>query len=564
MRPLRPTPLAFLGLLGAATACDARGLVARTDPATQRDPLLLAHYRLDEVAGPVVTDSSGRGHHGTARGAVRFREGVFGNAAWLDGASSWIEVPAASELDLTRNFTLAAWVSTERTDTLGGIVGKGVGAGRSYALALDADAVRLSWDERSHAMPVVRAGVVVPARWIHVAATVEFDLTAHLYLDGQEVHRSVLPDGAEHPSAPLALGRTGLSQNSGWFQGMLDDVRIYGRALGPSEIRALGGGRLNAPPELDALASANPTAVPVGQSVDLLISAHDPERDAITYRWELGDGNVIESPARRAAHVFTQPGMFVIWPYIRDPFHPPIRGNPLAITVGSARLPEPYGLVAHWTFMSAPNGVAPDVTGHGHDATLGPGSRLVPGQMSDSHVLEIEDEDGAAEIAAPDGIDLAGELSLAAWVRPEAPGPYPLVTKTSSVEERTLVLGVAEDRLELRSLGSTAATVSGGHVALQKWQHVAATRDRAGVVRLYHQGVLVGQGTLPAAGLASAATPLSGERLFARLLERLYLGGADSRAEGAFVGGLADVRVYSYALSLAEIRWLASPITPVY
>ena len=72
-------------------------------------------------------------------------------------------------------------------------------------------------------------------QWIHLAATIEGE-TIKIYTDGQLDTQEI--KGGPPNTNPAALG-IGSAIHHGSFNGVLDDVRLYRRALNAEEIRAL-------------------------------------------------------------------------------------------------------------------------------------------------------------------------------------------------------------------------------------------------------------------------------------------------------------------------------------
>jgi hypothetical protein len=77
-------------------------------------------------------------------------------------------------------------------------------------------------------------------KWYHVVATYD-DKTMRIFVNGEE--KASLPrDGAINPShTNLCIGSYAPGNSSAFFQGVLDEVRIYDRALTPEEIREHAG-----------------------------------------------------------------------------------------------------------------------------------------------------------------------------------------------------------------------------------------------------------------------------------------------------------------------------------
>ena len=72
--------------------------------------------------------------------------------------------------------------------------------------------------------------------WTHVASTWDGKV-AILYLDGKEAGRLPLTGTAAASSGALRIG--GNQVGSEWFSGLIDEVRIYKRALTAAEIETL-------------------------------------------------------------------------------------------------------------------------------------------------------------------------------------------------------------------------------------------------------------------------------------------------------------------------------------
>ena len=79
--------------------------------------------------------------------------------------------------------------------------------------------------------------------WLHVAASRHGDGTTVLFADGREIGRGHTGPGLLDPGGnPLILGgarNDPTSRTQARFDGQIDEVRIYDRALAPAEIAAL-------------------------------------------------------------------------------------------------------------------------------------------------------------------------------------------------------------------------------------------------------------------------------------------------------------------------------------
>jgi glucose/arabinose dehydrogenase len=211
------------------TTNEAVGAVQSAPPAGG----LVAAYNFDESSGSAVNDKSGLGNTGTATGGPLRVPGHTAGSLSFDGIDDVVSVPNSASLSLTTGLTLEAWVkpsqlgSTWRTVAL-----KERPGGMCWAL--------YAHDSNGTAAHIVTAttstangGRLTLNTWTHLAATYDGSVLA-LYRDGSLVS-STLASGA----LVTSTGALKIGGNSIWsepFAGVLDDLRVYNRALTASEI----------------------------------------------------------------------------------------------------------------------------------------------------------------------------------------------------------------------------------------------------------------------------------------------------------------------------------------
>ena len=207
-------------------------------PAPPPSAGLMAAYGFEEGTGTVAADASGRGNTGSISGAA-WQPGKFGTSLAFNGLSNIVTVAASPDVNLTASLTIEAWVYPTSLTGWRTVIMKESGSGLAYALyANDNDPkpatyVRLAGASSS-------AGAAGTAQlplntWTHLATT--FDGTSvNLHVGGVLVD-SVPASGTVTPSStPLQLGGNAIWGE--YFAGRIDEVRIYNRALSPSEIQA--------------------------------------------------------------------------------------------------------------------------------------------------------------------------------------------------------------------------------------------------------------------------------------------------------------------------------------
>ncbi len=200
------------------------------------DPDLVGHWEFDEGAGRLAGDASGRGHLGTASGEPSWEEGVTGTALGFDGKDDYVLIQDSLDLRIRDDVTLAFWVRYgSEAKGRHRLAGKGE---ENYGVWGSAGNRLLFQQCDSLGRPVLSVAskaALKAGEWHHVAAVVRGN-KGYLYIDGREDasgDREGLPGTSR---APVSLGFSG---QEGHFAGRLDDVRIYGRALGPDEIKSL-------------------------------------------------------------------------------------------------------------------------------------------------------------------------------------------------------------------------------------------------------------------------------------------------------------------------------------
>jgi PKD repeat protein len=268
------------------TATTSQTLVARfTESAPPPTPDgLVGAWSFDEGSGTSAKDSSPNGNAGTLGGGVAWTTaGKYGGALSFDGVDDWVTVPDSASLDLTGPLTMTAWA---RPTTLGSwrqVLLKESASGLAYALYATNDSgnqpsayYSIGGADRAVVAPTaLQAGT-----WTHLAAT--YDGSAlRLYVNGTLVQSTPMSGAVAQSNGPLRIG--GNSVWGEWFSGLIDEVRVYDRALSPSEVvtdSESGAVADTLPPTAPGALLAVPAAASVGLS---WVPSTD-DRGGVTYQ----------------------------------------------------------------------------------------------------------------------------------------------------------------------------------------------------------------------------------------------------------------------------------------
>ena len=195
---------------------------------------LVAAYGFNEGSGTSAPDASGRGHTGTISGATWEPAGKYGSALSFNGLNAMVTVADTVALDLT-TMTLEAWVKPTTAPLSGWrtlILKESPGA-LAYALYAN-DASQRPRIELSSGLSTSGAAGLSTA-WTHLAGTHD-GATLRLYVNGVQVSSIASPGSVAVSTGALRIG--GNMVWNEWFDGLIDEVRIYNRALTATEIQS--------------------------------------------------------------------------------------------------------------------------------------------------------------------------------------------------------------------------------------------------------------------------------------------------------------------------------------
>jgi hypothetical protein len=213
-----------------------------------QDPSLIGLWTFDEGKGSVVRDVSGHGLDGNVVGG-EWTEGKTGKALRFDGRS-YIKVDHRPLLDsLTTELTVCAWIKRDTSRSWNTVVSREIANGWSetYGLAVFADTALFSIDpDGAHYSNVKDIATCPVGEWTLLAGTLR-DSVYTLYVNGNRIRSGVSHIPIRYVDQNLLIiGGNTNTQGKEWvdlFHGIIDEVRIYRRALDDSEIRGLSLGK---------------------------------------------------------------------------------------------------------------------------------------------------------------------------------------------------------------------------------------------------------------------------------------------------------------------------------
>jgi len=245
-----PTATSFgdTGLAGSTSysyrvrAVDAAGnlsaysaTASATTPVTPPSTGLVAAYGFNEGTGSTVADASGNGNVGTVTNGA-WATGRFGSALSFNGTNSIVQVASSTSLSLTSAMTLEAWIQPTATQS-----------GWRTIMQRQVDAYFLNASNDSG--PLLPSGggtfagtvayVIGPTpspvgSWTHIALTYD-GATLKLYVNGALASSAARSGAIQSSTTPLWIG--GNVPYGEYFHGLIDELRIYNRALSATEVQ---------------------------------------------------------------------------------------------------------------------------------------------------------------------------------------------------------------------------------------------------------------------------------------------------------------------------------------
>ena len=160
-------------------------------------------------------------------------------AASFNGTSSYIAVNPSTPLNITGSFTLEAWINPASVSVdFAGLISKGFSSSRRYSLNFASGTTANRIEIATNGSQRIRSSApIVAGVWTHVAGVYDNATnTFQVYINGA-LDTSAVVSGAAPPDGPTDSTFIGKTSTGRFFGGIIDDARVWNRALTGAEIR---------------------------------------------------------------------------------------------------------------------------------------------------------------------------------------------------------------------------------------------------------------------------------------------------------------------------------------
>jgi hypothetical protein len=510
---------------------------------------LIAAYGFGENGGSTAADASGNGNTASIFGGTTWVSGHTGSGLSFDGTSGYSTAPT---VPYVANWTVSAWVRSPAAPSA---------SNNSGPVNRDSN-FQINWNHTNAAFRAA-AGVYVngnwyPASfgslsantWYFLAATYDGE-TLNAYANGVLVTSNSAPSGpATSTGNPLTLGKHAAA--SQFFQGTIDDVRIYDHALSVAQIQTDmntpvsggGGGGDTTPPSITITSpTSNPTYTT--NTSPLAISGTASDNVGVTQvTWSNsagGSGTASGTTNWSVSGITLQPGTNVVTVTAYD----------AATNTGTDTLTVTYtvsstGLVAAYGFSENGGSTTADASGNGNTANILGGTTWVSGHSGSGLSF-----DGTSGYSTAPTVPYVANWTVSAWVLSPA---APSASNNSGPVNRDWNFQINWNHSNAAFRGAAGVFVNGnwyaasfGSLSANTWYFLAATYDGE-TLNAYTNGALVTSNSAPSGPATSTGNPLTF--------------GKHAAASQFFQGAIDDVRIYDHALSQAAIQTdMSTPVT---
>jgi hypothetical protein len=193
--------------------------------------------RFEDNSSGLVFDSSGNGNHGKIYGSILV-DGRYGKALSFDGVDDYVNIPDSASLSISTAITVSFWIypRTFAPETQAVLSKGSSGSNCNYDFHLYTNTLRWSTCVGGSLNELV-ATLGAENTWYYIVGTYDGSVK-RLYVNGELIaslsQTGILPTN----TLPLTIG-SAPNWYGTFFNGIIDEVRIYNRALSEDEIKHL-------------------------------------------------------------------------------------------------------------------------------------------------------------------------------------------------------------------------------------------------------------------------------------------------------------------------------------
>lgn len=190
----------------------------------------VAQWTFDEGGGKTADDSSGNGHRATLFGPTWAKQGS-GHALMMDGHDDYVECGSSAKMNITGPVSVELWVKPMRK-----------AHGETSLVGIGMQGFLLTYYNTEITLFYIGGGdnnvkgQLILGEWNHVAASFDGQ-RKYMWINGRSKGNHESKHKTYTTGGPVVIGTKGRSDLPK-FKGMLDNIRLYNRALTTQEVNA--------------------------------------------------------------------------------------------------------------------------------------------------------------------------------------------------------------------------------------------------------------------------------------------------------------------------------------
>lgn len=509
------------------------GIPATPASAAIDDPVVW--YKFDAASGTTVVDSSGNGKDATLEGEASWIKGKHGNAANLDGADDYVNLPDGIVSSLT-DFTISTWIKIGELRDWSRVFDFGSSSAWMFMTTVGGK-LRYQIYRSGTGDDIVESTTLMDInRWYHIIVT-QSGTTCKLYIDGVQVaektNMRLNPSNCGVTNKNY-IGKSRFSADKN-LPAQVDDLRIYNHALSAEEVNTLA----NLPPEIFSIEAVNviTTEGVKPELPDVVTAVYDDDSTAeVAVTWP-----EIESSQYADEGTFTVEGA--------------VYGTEIKAIANVTVVADQPDVIAWYKFDSQNGTTISDMSGHGKDATLVGGASLAAGIFDNA--VKFDGVDGYVRL--PEGIlSSADEATISTWVKLDESRQFQRIFDFGGDGNYTTFMFLtpkAPDGIRLRfaanGVDTRVLTGAGDELAVGEWKHIA-------IVISNNTGVMYIDGVEVARNNALNHKPSDLGATIYNYIGKSTLNPADPYLKGL----IDDFKIYNRGLDQTEIAALYEQAYP--
>ncbi len=196
----------------------------------------LAHWRMDETSGTVAADHIG-GHDGAWQGTLEWRPvgGAVQGAIDVDAAEHLL-VADDPALRISEAVSISTWIRPRRVDDYHVILSKGTGTQQNYWFGVVFGTPQFLFDDGTYKYEYAPV-FLNPGDWHHLAVSYStVSESIRFYHNGTLVYTAAAGGSLTTGTDPVRIGR---SELGGFYEGLIDDLRLFAGELDENDVALL-------------------------------------------------------------------------------------------------------------------------------------------------------------------------------------------------------------------------------------------------------------------------------------------------------------------------------------